>query len=296
VAIFGQLLTAMASPFRTDGGLDLDGAQQLAAHLLDHGSDGVVVAGTTGESPTLTHAETLELFRAVVEAVGDRGRVIAGVGKNDTAATVSLAEEAAATGVDGLLVVTPYYNKPSQRGLLNHYSMVAQATDLPVIVYNIPGRTACEMTPDTLLRLATGVETIKGVKDAVGDLTKTAWLANRAPDDFDILAGDDAITLPMLAVGGVGVISVSSHVVGPDMAEMIDVFATDPAKARSIHHRLLELFTTLMTVDTSPAPLKAALNLLGLPGGPVRPPLADVDGRGQQRIREALQAVGVALP
>jgi 4-hydroxy-tetrahydrodipicolinate synthase len=296
VAIFGQVLTAMASPFRTDGGLDLDGAQRLAGHLLDHGSDGVVVAGTTGESPTLTHAETLDLFRAVVEAVGERGRVVAGVGKNDTAATAELAKEAAGMGVDALLVVTPYYNKPSQRGLLHHYSTVAQATDLPVIVYNIPGRTACEMAPETLLRLATGVESIMGVKDAVGDLTKTSWLAARAPDDFDILAGDDAITLPMLAVGGVGVISVSSHLVGPDMAEMIRVFPTDPAAAQAIHHRLLQLFTALMTVDTSPAPLKAALNLLGLPAGPVRPPLADVDGRGQEQVREALQAVGVTLP
>jgi 4-hydroxy-tetrahydrodipicolinate synthase len=296
VAIFGRLLTAMATPFHSDGSLDADGAQRLAAHLLDNGSDGLVVAGTTGESPTLNHAETLDLFRAVVEAVGERATIVAGVGKNDTAATRDLAREAAGVGVDGLLVVTPYYNKPSQRGLLHHFTTVAQATDLPVIVYNIPGRTACEIAPDTLLRLVEEVEQIKAVKDAVGDLTKTAWLAHRAPDGFDILAGDDAITLPMLAVGGVGVISVASHLVGPDMAEMIDVFPTDPAKARKIHHRLLDLYTTLMTVDTSPAPLKAALDLVGLPAGPVRPPLAEVDGRAQEQIRDALKAVGVALP
>ena len=296
MAIFGRLLTAMATPFHADGRLDLDGAQRLAEHLLDTGSEGLVVAGTTGESPTLSHAETLDLFRAVVEAVGARGSVVAGVGKNDTAATVELAAEAAGLGVDGLLVVTPYYNKPSQRGLLGHFSTVAGATDLPVVVYNIPGRTACEVAPTTLLQLAEGIPTIRGVKDAVGDLGKTAWLASRAPEGFDILAGDDANTLPMLAVGGVGVISVSGHVVGADLARMIEVFPDDPAKAREIHHRLLGLFTALMTVDTNPAPLKAALNLLGLPAGPVRPPLADVDGRGQEAIRAALEATGVAVP
>jgi 4-hydroxy-tetrahydrodipicolinate synthase len=296
VTIFGRLLTAMATPFTDEGSLDLDGAQKLAAHLVERGSDGLVVAGTTGESPTLSHAETLDLFRATVQAVGDRAMVVAGVGKNDTAATVELAKEAATVGAGALLVVTPYYNRPSQRGLYQHFSAVAQATQLPVLLYNIPSRTAREIDPETLLRLAEDVDTIKGVKDAVGDLTKTSWLAARAPDEFDILSGDDANTLPMLAVGGAGVVSVGSHLVGPDMAEMIDVFPTDPARAREIHLRLLPLLTGLMSIDPSPGPLKAALRMMGLPGGPVRPPLADVDSAGREAVRAALEAAGVQTP
>lgn len=291
--IFGRVLTAMATPFTPDRDLDLDGAQRLATHLVEHGSDGLVVAGTTGESPTLSHDETLELFSAVVEAVGQRATVVAGVGKNDTAATVRLAREAADRGVDGLLVVTPYYNRPSQRGLVGHFTAVAGATDLPVLLYNIPGRTAREIEPETLLDLAESVPTIQGVKDAVGDLTKASWLAARKPDDFDILSGDDANTLPLLAVGGAGVVAVSSHLVGEEMASMIDVFPTDPGKARDIHLRILPLMTTLMTADPSPGPLKAALRQLGLPGGPVRPPLVDADDTVAGLVADALAAVGV---
>lgn len=291
--IFGRVLTAMATPFTADRALDLEGAQSLASHLVDHGSDGLVVAGTTGESPTLTHDETLDLFSAVVEAVGARTTVVAGVGKNATAATVRLACEAADRGVDGLLVVTPYYNKPSQRGLVEHFTAVARAVDLPVLLYNIPGRTAREIEPETLLRLAESVETIKGVKDAVGDLTKASWLAARKPDDFDILSGDDATTLPLLAVGGVGVVAVSAHLVGERMARMVEVFPTDPAAAREIHLQILPLMTTLMTADSSPGPLKAALRQRGLPGGPVRPPLVDADAEVERMVAEALSAAGV---
>ncbi len=290
---FGRLLTAMATPMHDDGALDLDGAQTLARHLVDHGSDGLIVCGTTGESPTLDHAETLDLFRAVVEAVGDRAQVVAGVGKNDTAATVDLAKEAAATGVDALLVVNPYYNKPSQRGLQRHFTMVAAATDLPVLLYNIPGRTAVEVAPETLLRLAEEVPNILGVKDAVGNLERTSWLAARKPEEFQILSGDDALTLPILAVGGSGVVSVAAHLVGDEMAEMIEAFPTDPARARELHLRLLPLFTGLLQIDTSPGPVKAALGMLGLPAGPVRPPLADLDEDGRQRLAAVMAEVGV---
>jgi 4-hydroxy-tetrahydrodipicolinate synthase len=293
---FPPLITAMATPMRPDLSLDIEGAQRLAAHLVEHGSEGLVVAGTTGESPTLTHSETLDLFRAVVEAVGKDAMVIAGTGKNDTAATVALTREATGSGVDGILVVAPYYNRPSQRGLDRHFRMVAAATDLPVMMYNIPGRTGVEIEPQTLLRLAEEATNIVGVKDAVGDLAKTAWLAARAPQGFGIWAGDDAVTLPMLAVGGVGVVCVASHLVGPDMARMIEVFGTDPVKAREIHHRLLPLFTTLMRADTSPGPLKAALGLLGLPAGPVRPPLVDADEAVIAAVREALIGAGVHVP
>jgi 4-hydroxy-tetrahydrodipicolinate synthase len=293
---FPSLITAMATPMTDEGDLDLEGAQRLARYLTEHGSEGLVVAGTTGESPTLTHAEVLDLFRAVVEAVADRAMVIAGTGKNDTAATVELTKQASGIGVDGILLVAPYYNRPSQRGLDRHFRMAAAASELPVMLYNIPGRTAVEVTPETLLRLAEEVDNIRGVKDAVGNLTKTAWLAARAPDGFKIWSGDDAATLPILAVGGVGGVCVASHLVGPDMARMIEVFPTDPTKARELHHRLLPLMTTLMKADPSPGPLKVALRLLGLPAGPVRPPLADADEHVTELVREALLAAGVQLP
>lgn len=293
--IFGRVLTAMATPFHDDRTLDLDGAQRLAAHLVEHGSDGIVVAGTTGESPTLDHGETLDLFRAVTEAVGEQATVVAGCGKNDTAATIRLTQEAEATGVDAIMIVTPYYNKPSQRGLTAHFSAAAGATGLPVLLYNIPSRTATEIAPETLLALAESVDNIKGVKDAVGDFAKAAWLAVRMPEDFDILSGDDANLLPLLAVGGVGIVSVASHLVGEDLARMVEVFPTDPAEARRIHHRLLPLFSALFA-DANPAPLKAALRMLDLPAGPVRPPLAEIEDDVRTQMREALQAAGVVLP
>lgn len=291
---FGRVLTAMATPMREDRSVDFDGAQRLAVHLVDHGNDGVVVCGTTGESPTLTHAETLDMFRAVVEAVGDHATVLAGTGKNDTAATVELTREAAKLGVDGILSVTGYYNRPSQRGLDGHFRAVAACTDLPIMLYNIPARTANEIAPETLLTLATEVENIVAVKDAVGDMVKAAWLAARKPDDFHIYSGDDSTLLPLLSVGAIGVVSVAAHLVGDDVAQLVEVFPTDPAKAREIHLRLLPLFTGLF-VDPSPGPLKAALNMVGLPGGPVRPPLADADSGVEQVVHDALLAAGVSL-
>jgi 4-hydroxy-tetrahydrodipicolinate synthase len=284
----------MATPMHADFSVDLDGAQQLASHLANHGNDGIVVCGTTGESPTLTHQETLSLISAVVEAVGDRVKVIAGTGKNDTAATIELTREASSLGVHGIMVVTPYYNKPSQRGLINHFTQAARATDLPVLVYNIPSRTACEIAPETLLKLAENVDNIHGVKDAVVDMAKTAWLAARKPSDFDILSGDDATALPTLAVGGVGVVSVAAHLVGSDIAQMIELFPSDPIKARDIHLRLLPVFSALFA-DSSPGPLKAALQMLGLPAGPVRPPLLDADERVQALLRDALAGAGVGV-
>jgi 4-hydroxy-tetrahydrodipicolinate synthase len=289
---FGHVLTAMATPLRPDLSVDYDGAQRLATHLVEHGCDGVVVTGTTGESPTLTHTETLDLFAAVVDAVGARATVVAGVGKNDTAASVQLAQEAVGRGVDAIMVVTPYYNKPSQRGLELHFRTVAQAVDLPVLLYNIPSRTSCEIAPETLLRLAETVPNIRAVKDAVGDFVKAAWLAARAPETFELYSGDDINLLPLLAVGGVGVVSVAGHLVGEELARLIEVFPTDPAKAREVHYRLLPLFRALFC-DTNPVPLKVALELLGLPAGPVRPPLADADDETRATVRSALTEVGL---
>ena len=290
----GRVLTAMATPMHSDRSVDYDGAQRLAAHLVEHGNDGLVVCGTTGESPTLTHDETLDMFRAVVDAVGGRATVVAGCGKNDTAATVALTREASALGADAVMFVTPYYNRPSQRGLIGHFTEAAQATDLPVMLYNIPSRSAVEVAPETLLELATGVENITSVKDAVTDFAKTAWLAARKPDNFDIYSGDDATFLPLLSVGGMGVVSVAAHLVGDDIAAMAEVFPSDPAKATEIHLRLLPLFTGLF-VDASPGPLKAGLRMAGLPAGPVRPPLADADERVEGIVRDAMVAAGISL-
>jgi 4-hydroxy-tetrahydrodipicolinate synthase len=290
---FGSVLTAMATPFAADGGLDLDGAQRLAAHLVDHGSDGLVVCGTTGESPTLDHGETLELIRAVVEAVGDRAVVLAGTGKNDTAATVELTREAAALGVDGILSVTGYYNKPSQRGLQAHFEAVAACTELPLMLYNIPSRTANEIAPETLLRLAEQVDNIVAVKDAVSDMAKASWLIARAPAGFEVYAGNDNMLLPTLAVGGVGVVSVAGHLVAEQLQDLIAAFPTDPAAARRIHLRLGDLFEALF-LDSNPGPVKAALRLQGLPAGSVRLPLVDPDDEVVAALRAALDKAGVA--
>lgn len=290
---FGHVLTAMATPFTDELALDLDGAQRLASHLVDSGSDGIVVCGTTGESPTLSSDESRRLLRVVLEAVGDRAHVIAGTGKNDTAATVAASRAAEEDGAHGLLVVTPYYNKPSQRGLLRHFTDVASATGLPVILYDIPGRTGREIEEATILTLARDLPTVVAVKDASGNLGKTSRIAAQAPDEFWIYSGDDGATLPMLSVGGVGVVSVASHLVGREFAEMIRVFPTDPARARAIHHRIEPLLDVLMTADPSPGPLKAALRLRGLPGGPVRPPLADPDEGVVALVKATMAAVGV---
>ena len=291
---FGQVLTAMATPMSPGGALDLDGAQKLAHHLVSSGNDGVVVAGTTGESPTLTHDETLELFSAVVDAVGAHATVIAGVGKNDTAATVELARAAAQRGVDGIMLVTPYYNRPSVRGLHAHFATVSGAVDLPVLLYNIPSRTATEIPPATLLALAEQVPNIVAVKDAVKNLDKAAWLIARKPDTFDVYAGNDIDYLPLLAVGAVGVVSVAGHFVADRLARLGQVFPSDPAAARRLHLDLLPLFEGLF-VDSNPVPLKAGLDMVGLPGGPVRPPLADADEQTVATMRAALAAVGMTL-
>gem|GEM_PF-26864 len=295
VPSIGRVLTAMASPMvpSADGPvLDLDGAQRLATHLVDNGNDGVVVAGTTGESPTLTHSETLDLFRAVTEAVGDRARVIAGCGKNDTAATVELVREASRLGIAGVMLVTPYYNRPSQRGLREHFLAAAATTDLPVLLYNIPSRTACEVAPATLLDLAESAANICGVKDAVGDPVKAGWLISRAPETFEVWAGDDATSLPLAAVGAVGVVSVAGHLVGAELTRMYDLLPTDAAAARAVYLRLLPLIEALF-VEPNPVPLKAALGLLGLPAGPVRLPLAPASEDTIALVRGVMVTLGL---
>ncbi len=289
--LLGRVVTAMATPFRSDGTLDLEGAGRLASHLVEHGTDTVLVCGTTGESPTLQAGEQLELLAAVRSACGDRAKVLVGTGSNDTAKACRMTERATKAGANAVLVVTPYYNKPSQRGLREHFRAVAGSTDLPVLLYDIPGRTARELTLGTLLDLAE-VPNIVGVKDSAGDLAKTAELLAQAPNEFVVYCGADELNLPMLAVGAAGFVSVAAHVAGPELADLARSFESDPVKAREIHVRLLPLFRALF-LEPSPAPLKAILNDLGLPAGPVRPPLVNADGETLRALRAALDHAGI---
>jgi 4-hydroxy-tetrahydrodipicolinate synthase len=287
---FGAVATAMVTPFTEDLSLDLNRAQEVAAWLLDRGSDSLVVAGTTGEGATLSDREKADLWRASVEAADGKGSIIAGTGTYDTAHSIHLTKEAEEAGCDAALVVAPYYNKPPQSGLYEHFKAVAAATSLPVILYNIPGRTSVKISNETLLRLAE-VDNIVGVKDATGDLVAAAELGAAAPD-FEIISGEDALTFPLVCLGGTGVIAVTSHVAGERMRQMIELAATgDVASARKIHFELLPLYRGLF-VTTSPIPVKAAMGLIGQPVGPPRLPLVPATEDEVGRIRKALEDGG----
>lgn len=288
---FGRVLTAMVTPFDGDGRLDLDGTQRLARWLVDHGSDGLVVNGTTGESPTLSATESVDLFRAVRQAVDVP--VIAGTGSNDTAHAIRQSEAAAGIGVDGLLVVAPYYNKPSQAGLLRHFRMIAEATDLPIVLYDIPGRTSRKVDSETILTLAHEVPTIVGLKDAAGSPAETAGVIARAPEDFDVYSGDDNLTLPLLSVGARGAISVASHWVGDQIRAMFDAFdAGDVAEASRINQTLLPSYAFESTVDApNPVPTKAMLRTLGLPAGECRPPMGPTPDGLEVQAKELWDSV-----
>jgi 4-hydroxy-tetrahydrodipicolinate synthase len=290
---FGSLVTAMVTPFRDeDHALDVDGAQRLASHLLDSGSDAIVVAGSTGESPTLTHKEKSELFQAVGEVVRGRGKLICGTGTYSTAETLELTQAAEDAGADGLLVVTPYYNKPPQRGLIAHFERVADATDLPIIVYNIPGRTATRIEHDTLLQLAQRPN-IVAVKDSTGDFQGVSRLMAEAPPDFEVYSGDDWATFGYVCLGAVGIVSVASHLVGPQIRQMIELIETgDVPAARKIHEALSPLFNALF-ITSNPIPLKAALEMLGLPAGVPRLPLVPATPEERGRVRKALEDAGL---
>jgi 4-hydroxy-tetrahydrodipicolinate synthase len=289
---FGSVVTAMVTPFREDHGVDLDRAQELARWLVANGSDAIVVAGSTGESPTLTHREKADLFAAVAEAVRGEGRMIAGVGTYSTSETLELAEAAATAGADGVLVVTPYYNKPPQRGLTAHFTAVADATDLPVILYNIPGRTALRIEPETLLELAHHPK-IVAVKDSTGDFQSISELIARSPDGFEVYSGDDWATFGYACLGAVGVVSVASHLVGPQMHQMLDLIRTgDIPAARKIHEALTPLFNALF-VTSNPIPVKAALQMVGRGAGPTRLPLVAATAEEEARVRAALEDAGL---
>jgi 4-hydroxy-tetrahydrodipicolinate synthase len=291
---FGRLLTAMVTPFTADGGLDLDGAQRLATYLVDEqDNDGLVVSGTTGESPTTSDDEKDRLLRAVVEAVGDRAHVVAGAGTNDTAHTVHLCQAAEKAGADGVLLVTPYYNKPPQTGLLVHFRTAADATGLPAMLYDIPVRTGTPIETETLVRLAEHPR-IAAIKDAKGDLEASAWVMART--GLAYYSGDDKVTLPLLSIGGVGVVGVPTHLVGARTAEMIAAYERgDVAAALAAHRSLLPAFTGFFRTQ-GVILTKAALRLAGLPGGPVRPPLVDATPDQVDTLHTDLAAAGVTLP
>src|SRR3954469_3257337 len=293
-APFGRLLTAMVTPMTRDGAVDYDGVQHLASHLVDRGNDGLVISGTTGESPTTTDDEKERLLRAVVEAVGDRAHVVAGVGTNDTAHTIELARQAEKTGVSGMLVVTPYYSKPPQAGLVEHFSRVADATGLPSMLYDIPGRSGVPITTESLLRLAEH-DRIVAVKDAKGDLYETTKVL--AQTDLAFYSGEDALNLPLLAIGAVGAVSVVAHVCAAQYAAMIRaVDAGDVAEARRINAAVLPAVRGIMTKAGGAIMAKAALELLGvIDTRTTRPPLVAATDPALQLLRADLAEAGVAL-
>jgi 4-hydroxy-tetrahydrodipicolinate synthase len=285
----GRVATAMVTPFDERGELDLDAAVELANWLVENGSDSLVLAGTTGESPTLTESEELVLFRTVRDAVSVP--VVAGAGSNSTASAVEQTRRASETGVDAILSVAPYYNRPSQAGLEAHFRAVAAATDLPVILYDIPGRTGRKIATDTLLRLAHDVPNITALKDAAADPAETARLIAEAPSGFEVYSGDDPLTLPLLAVGAVGVISVASHWVGRQMGEMIDAFLKgDLAAARRINSELIASYDYETGDDApNPIPTKTLLRVLGLKVGECRPPMGPAPDGLADRARKVLE-------
>ncbi len=288
---FGRLLTAMATPFDEEGSLDQSGVRRLAEHLVATGTETIVVSGTTGESPTLSAEERALLIELVQDVSRGRAKVLAGVGTNSTSDTLRGAHAAVDAGADGVMVVTPYYNKPPQESLYQHFSAVARAVDVPILIYNVPGRTGCNILPATVVRLSE-CSSFLGIKEASGNLDQVSEIIRAVRKDFVLYSGDDSLTLPMLAVGAEGVVSVASHIIGPEIAEMIRAhFAGEYAIAQAVHAKVFPLFKALFCT-TSPIPLKWALNRLGLPGGSLRPPLYSINKAEAEIVEQALQAVG----
>jgi len=287
---FGRVITAMVTPFDKDFSVNYDLAKKLARHLVQSGSDGLVICGTTGESPTLTKEEKLELFRIVVEEIGGEATVIASTGSYDTAGSISLTQSAEKLGVDGLLLVTPYYNKPSQEGLYQHFKSIAFSTNLPVMLYDIPGRSVIGLAPATVARLAE-IPNIIALKEAHSSMDQISELRRNLPDHFAIYSGDDSLTLPMLSLGSKGVISVASHIVGPRLKEMINAFlAGNVTLANQIHLELYPVFSGLF-ITSNPVPVKAALNMLGWQVGPPRLPLVEATPQEKDSIKKMLGQV-----
>jgi len=285
----------MVTPFDEKGGVDYEQARKLALALLESGSEGLVVVGTTGESPTLVREEEYRLFAEVKSAVGDRGAIIAGTGSNSTAEAVVATREAERIGVDACLLVVPYYNKPTQEGLYQHFKTIAQSTSLPCILYNVPARTVTNLAADTVIRLSQ-IDNIIGVKEASGNLEQIAKIISNTNDDFLVWSGNDSDTLPMLALGAYGVISVASHLVGNQLKKMIDSFINGKVEeAAAIHRHLLPLVNALFIL-ANPIPLKYALNHIGFPVGKTRLPLTEPDEKSAASIKDVIKAYDIDLP
>lgn len=289
------MLTAMVTPFDADLQVDWGRTAELARRLVAQGSDGLVLAGTTGESPTLTTDEKLELFRVVREAVGPQVVLVGGTGGNDTASSIALTRAATEQGaLDAVMVVGPYYNKPSQEGFYQHFKACAQATHLPVVLYNVPGRTGKNIEASTVLRLAHELDNVVAVKEASGDLVQISRICAGKPEGFHVYSGSDEFTLPMLSVGAIGVISVVSHLVGPQMAEMIRAFhAHDTERAWKLHHLLLDMYEACFLPSGSPACVKRGLELCGFPCGGVRLPLVEATEKDTLRMKEVCAQLGL---
>ena len=289
--MFEGILTALVTPFR-DGDLDEEALRDLIERQIEAGVDGLVPCGSTGESATLSHSEHEIVVEIAVQAARGRVPVVAGTGSNDTAAAIELTRHAKRAGADGALLISPYYNKPTQQGIVEHYAAVACAAQLPLLIYNIPGRTGSNILPATMARLA-DIEHVVGVKEACGDLGQVSELIARCPDDFDVLSGDDALTLALLAIGARGVISTASNVVPLEMCELVRAFrAGDATRARAIHYQLLPLFDALFC-ETNPIPVKTALHLMDQIGPEIRLPLTPIEERNRERLQVVLKELGV---
>lgn len=287
----GRLITAMITPFDENEQIDWNEVTRLTEMLIRNGSDGLVVSGTTGEAPTLSADEKVKLFRHVVEAADGRAAVIAGTGSNSTSDSVDLTKEAAACGVDGIMLVTPYYNKPSQEGLYRHFCTVAAATELPILLYNVPGRTGTNMTADTVVRLAEEIPNIMAVKEASGDLVQATEIIRRTPDQFRLYSGDDKHTLPLLAIGGHGVVSVASHFIGKEIKQMIDAFVSGEIhRSQRIHGKWIDVFEGIFLAP-NPVPVKWILSHFGYGSPTVRLPLIEANKEEQKALLQLIEDV-----
>ena len=286
---FGRVLTAMVTPFDQHGEVDYNATSILVNYLIENGSDGLVVCGTTGESPTLSTEEKVELFKFVVSVVNGRVPVIAGTGSNNTRASISLTKLAESTGVDGIMLVTPYYNKPSQEGLYQHFKAIAETTSLPVMLYNIPSRSVVNMSVETVVRLSE-IANIVAIKEASGNLDAMSEIINQTANNFSLYSGDDGLALPVLSIGGVGVVSVSSHIIGNGMQEMVDLFLSGHVEdAAALHRSLLPIMKAMFSAP-NPTPVKAALNMQGIQVGGVRLPLVPLTEEETRAIQNVLSA------
>lgn len=285
---FGQVLTAMVTPFDQNGGIDFSATRTLVNYLIANGSDGLVVAGTTGESPTLTTEEKVDLFKCVVDVADGRVPVIAGTGSNNTRASINLTKQVEQIGVDGIMLVTPYYNKPSQEGLFQHFKTIADATSLPIMLYNIPGRSAVNMSAETIVRLSK-VNNIVSVKDASGDLNAMAEVISQTSGDFTLYSGDDGLALPVLSIGGTGVISVSSHIMGIEIQRMVQHVKNGNVQEAAIIHRTLLPIMKALFAQPNPSAVKESLNMKGINVGGVRLPMIPLNDDEKKELQRILQ-------